>query len=153
MSALPEDPTFNPKNNHYDIASYKRICGEFGIDPSTDFRFTRGANHGLGSIFIWVTDHGPMKTGVSYPGFDKFSDEGGSASKGNLISYIEPDDAAYAKADWFAPNKANGLTKVRLSRINQSIEAFVYCILGAHVNIRSSILAVEQKKPKVSSWC
>ena len=27
-----------------------------------------------------------------------------------------------------------------LSRINQSIEAFVYCILGAQVNIRSSIL-------------
>ena len=27
-----------------------------------------------------------------------------------------------------------------LSRINQSIEAFVYCILGAQVNVRSSIL-------------
>ena len=37
MSALPEDPTFNPLNNHYDMASYKRICSEFGIDPSSDF--------------------------------------------------------------------------------------------------------------------
>jgi len=27
-----------------------------------------------------------------------------------------------------------------LSRINRSIEAFVYCILGAQVNVRSSIL-------------
>ena len=27
-----------------------------------------------------------------------------------------------------------------LSRINQSIEAYVYCILGAQVNVRSSIL-------------
>ena len=26
------------------------------------------------------------------------------------------------------------------SRINQSIEAFVYCVLGAQVNVRSSIL-------------
>ena len=25
MSALPGDPTFNPLNNHYDVASYKRI--------------------------------------------------------------------------------------------------------------------------------
>ena len=75
---------------------------------------------------------------VSYPGFDKFRDESGSASQGNLISYIEPDDAAYAQADWFAPNKANGLTKVGLSGINQSIEAFVYFILGAQVNVRSS---------------
>ena len=82
VSALPEDPTFNQKNNHYDIASYKRICGELGIEPTSDFRFMRGANHGLGSIYVGVTGHGTTKTGVSYPGFDKFSDEGGSASKG-----------------------------------------------------------------------
>ena len=42
--------------------------------------------------------------------------------------------------NWFAPNKASGLTQAGLSRINQSIEAFVYCILGAQVNVRSSIL-------------
>ena len=38
------------------------------------------------------------------------------------------------------PKTAAGLTQAGLSRINQSIEAFVYCILGAQVNIRSSIL-------------
>jgi len=32
------------------------------------------------------------------------------------------------------------LTQAGLSRINQSIEAFVYCLLGAQVNVRSSIL-------------
>ena len=42
ISALPGDPTFNQFNNHYDTASYKRICAEFGIDPSSDFRFTVG---------------------------------------------------------------------------------------------------------------
>jgi len=59
ISALPGDPTFNRSDNHYDVASYKRSCDEFGIDSSS---------------------------------------------------------------------------------INQSIEAFVYCILGAQVNVRSSIL-------------
>ena len=39
ISALPGDPTFSQFNNHYDVASYKRICAEFGIDPSSDFRF------------------------------------------------------------------------------------------------------------------
>ena len=151
ICALPEDPTFNPLNNHYDVASYKRICNEFGIDPSTDFRFTRGANHGLGSIYICVSGRGTMKTGVSYPGFDKFSDEGGSASKGNLISFIEPDDAAYSQADWFAPNTASGLTEAGLSRINQSIEAFVYCILGSQVNVRSSILGSGGRPKEVQS--
>ena len=51
ISALPGDPTFNQFNNHYDVASYKRICAEFGINPSSDFRFTVGKNHGLGNIY------------------------------------------------------------------------------------------------------
>ena len=32
------------------------------------------------------------------------------------------------------------MTQAGLSRINQSIEAYVYCILGAQVNVKSSIL-------------
>ena len=140
ISALPGDPTFDQFNNKYDMASYKRICAEFGVNPLSDFRFTRGANHGLGSIYIYVTNVGPDKTSASYPGFNKFSDEGGSGSKGNLINYIELDDTAYAQADWFCPNVAEGLTQAGLARINQSIEAFVYCVLGSQVNVRSSIL-------------
>ena len=140
ISALPGDPTFSQFDNKYDVASYKRICAEFGVDPSSDFRFTRGANHGLGDVYIWITNIGPKTSGAKYPDYDKFSDEGGTASKGNLIQYIEPGDAAYAQADWFCPNAAEGLTQAGLSRINQSIEAFVYCILGSQVNVRSSIL-------------
>ena len=140
ISALPGDPTFDQFNNKYDVASYKRMCNEFGDDPSSDFRFKRGANHGLGSVYIYVTNVGPDKTSVSYPGYDKFSDEGGSGSKGNLIYYIEQDDAAYGQADWFCPNEAEGLTQAGLARINQSIEAFVYCVLGSQMNVRSSIL-------------
>ena len=134
MSALPGDPTFNQFNNHYDVASYKRICAEFGIDPSSDFRFTVGKNHGLGRV------NGEMQLDFKYPDWMKFGDEGGKAIKGDLISYIRPDPVAATQYDWFAPKTAAGLTQAGLSRINQSIEAFVYCILGAQVNIRSSIL-------------
>ena len=130
ISALPGDPTFDQINNKYDVASYKRICNEFGLDPSSDFRFKRGANHGLGSVYIYVSNIGPSKEeGDIYPGGSKkFSDEGGKGKDGNLIYYIEPDDAAYGQADWFCPNVAEGLTQAGLSRINQSIEAFVYCV-------------------------
>jgi len=120
------------------VASYKRLCNEFGIKPSSDFRFTRGANHGLGSVYVYAG--GAEKAGFAYPGSNKFRDEGGKAIQGNLIYYIEPGAAAEAQADWFAPNTASGLTQAGLSRINQSIEAFVYCILGTQVNVRSSIL-------------
>ena len=70
----------------------------------------------------------------------KFANEGGQAIKGDRISYIRPDPVASNQYDWFAPKTSAGLTQVSLSCINQSIEAFVYCILGAQVNVRSSIL-------------
>ena len=141
ISALPGDPTFNVIDNHYDIASYKRICAEFGIDPTSDFRFTGGKNHGLGDVYIGVTGGGPMKIEQSYPGgYNKFGDEGGKAIDGNLIAYIELDPVADSQYDWFAPKTSAGLTQAGLARVNQSIEAFVYCILGAQVNVRSSIL-------------
>ena len=38
------------------------------------------------------------------------------------------------------PNRASGLTSNGLGRINRSIEAFGYCILGAQANTRSSII-------------
>ena len=141
ISALPGDPTFNPLSNHYDIASYKRLCAEFGINPSSDFRFTVGKNHGLGRV------NGEMQLDFKYPGWIKFSEEGGKAIKGDPISYIGPEPVAATQYDWFAPKTAAGLTQAGLSRINQSIEAFVYCILGAQVNVRSSILG-EGKRAK-----
>ena len=136
MSALPGDPTFNQFNNHYDAPSYKRICAEFGIDLSSDFCFTHGKNNGLGYVYVYA--QGVSKTEYGYPGWNKFSDEGGKALDGNLIYFIEPDVST--QYDWFAPKTAAGLTQAGLSRINQSIEAYVYCILGAQVNVRSSIL-------------
>ena len=134
MSALPGDLTFNPLNNHYDVASYKRICAEFGIDPSSDFRFTVGKNHGLGRV------NGEMQLDFKYTGWMKFRHEGSDANKGNMVSYIRPDPVAATHYNWFAPKTSAGLTQAGLSRINQSIEAFVYCILSAQVNVRSSIL-------------
>ena len=138
MSALPGDPTFNPLSSHYDVASYKRICAEFGIDPLSDFRFMHGKNNGLGNVYVYA--QGATKTEFEYPGFNKFSDEGGKAIKGNLIYFFEPDVST--QYDWFVPKTSAGLTQPGLSRINQSIEAFVYCVLGAQVNVRSSILGI-----------
>ena len=134
IGALPGDPTFNPLNNHYHTTSYKSICAEFGIDPLSDFRFTVGKNHGLGRV------NGEEQLDFKYPGWMRFGDEGGKAIKGDLISYIRPNPVASNHYDWFAPKTTAGLTQAGLSHINQLIKAFVYCILGAQVNVRSSIL-------------
>ena len=145
------DFTFSQTENKYDSPSYKRICAEFGVDPNTDFRFTHGQNHGLGYCYV-PGDPQPYKNWtyppatLDNPSSQRFSDERGSATQtgnkflGNELDHIINEQGSDHQFDWFVPNKSDGLTQVGLSRTNQSIEAFVYCVLGAQVNVRSSIL-------------
>ena len=137
--ALPGDLTFNKNNNRYDLPSYKRLCNEFKIDPNTDFRFKKGSNHGLGEVFIYYSYECYVKTSYDYPNKTmKFSESGGKAEDGNLIQYIE-NTLAKKRYEYFIPSDSHGLTSAGLSRINQSIEVFVFTILGAQVNARSGI--------------
>ena len=137
--ALPGDPTFNKNNNRYDLPSYNRLCKEFKIDPNTDLRFRKGPNNGLGEFFIYYTNEGYVKTPYDYLNkIMKFSDDGGKAEDGNLIPYIE-NTVAKKQYEYFIPSDSHGLTSASLSRINQSIEVYVFCILGAQVNVRSGI--------------
>ena len=136
---LPGDTAFNQTENKYDIPSFNRICAEFGISPNADFRFTRGDNHGLGSVFEYFTNSGYFKTPYKYPSKEtKFEDEGGRASDGNLVPYIENTEARN-QYEYFLCPVSHGLTSAGLSRINQSIESFCYAILGSQVDVRSSI--------------
>ena len=137
--ALPGDSAFNQTENKYDIPSFKRICAEFGISPNADFRFTKGNNHGLGSVFKYFTYSGYFKTPSKYPSKTaKFEDEGGRASDGNLVPYIENTEARN-QYEYFICPISHGLTSAGLSRINQSIESFCFSILGAQVNVHSTI--------------
>ena len=139
--ALPDDPVFNQKENPFDVAAYKRICAEFGVDPSTDFRYKKGSNHGLGKVFINITRGGSVPTGMSYPSAKaKFGDEGGDAGEGNLAAFIRNDDGTDKQFEYFAPNHARGFTDIGLARINQSIQAFCYSVSGAQANSHTSII-------------
>ena len=136
---LPGDTAFSQTENKYDIPSFERICAEFGISPNADFRFTRGDNHGLGSVFGYFSYSGYTKTPFKYPSKEtKFEDEGGRASDGNLVPYIENTEARN-QYEYFLCPVSHGLTSAGLSRIYQSIESFCYAILGSQVDVRSSI--------------
>ena len=79
------------------------------------------------------------KTPFKYPSKEtKFADEGGRASDGNLVPYIENTEARN-QYEYFLCPVSHGLTSAGLSRINQSIESFCYAILGSQVDVRSSI--------------
>ena len=146
-NALPDDAVFKQEDNPYDVASYKRLCGEFGIDQSTDFRFTYGQNHGLGYVNIMYSDGPFAHKKWKYPPADlsskssqRLSDEGGKDYDRNKIDFIRNDQGADKQFEHFVPNRSSGLTLNGLRRINRYIEAFGYCILGAQANTRSSIL-------------
>ena len=79
---MPGDPTFNQFNNHYDVASYNRLCNEFGIKPSSDFRFASGKKtRSVRRIHLrnrgWSNENS---------GFNKFSDEGGHGANGKPLT-------------------------------------------------------------------
>ena len=146
-NALPDDPAFNQKNNPYDVAAYKRICAEFSIDPSTDFRFTHGQNHGLEYVNIMYSDGPFAHKQWKYPPADlsnsssqRLPGDSGTTDN-NTIAFIRNDQGADKQVEHFVPNQTGGLTLNGLGRINRSIEAFGYCILGAQANTRTSILS------------
>ena len=73
---------------------------------------------------------GGIQSSVALPGDD---------AEGNFIQYIT-NDPYENQYEHFVLPVSYGLTKAGQARLNQSIEVFVYCILGAQVNVRSSIL-------------
>ena len=110
--------------------------------PVTDFRFRECDNHGVWSAFVYVTNLGPSATSNSYRRYNKFGDDGGKAITGNLIYLTTNDNGRVERQfDFFMADKSEGLTQAGMAKLNQSIEAFVYCILGAQANVWWSILS------------
>ena len=78
---------------------------------------------------------------MSYPSAKaKFSDEGGDSGDGTLAAFIRNDDGTDKQFEYFARNHAKGFTDIGLARINQSIQAFCYSVLGAPANSHTSII-------------
>ena len=131
----------------FDLHRHIKLCAEFGIDPSTDFRFTYGQNHGLGYVNIMYSDGPFAQKQWQYPPADlsnlssqRLPGDSGTTDN-NTIAFIRNDQGADKQFEHFVPNQTSGLTLNGLGRINRSIEAFgKYCILGAQANTRSSIL-------------
>jgi len=114
---LPWDNTFVWTGTRYNHNALNRLCNEFGIPNNPDFRF-KGES----------TDA------------DKFSFHYTSPYKDSLTAYYTSTHQNRSQYNWFVPEKSKGLTKSGVARLNNSIEAYVYTILGSQVNTRSSIL-------------
>ena len=142
--ALPDDTAFDQINNPHNLAAIERIRREF--NAPTDFRNKRGGNGGLGDIHAHFSSlgHRTKELNLSHTTWShswpqtrfKFRGESGS-SNNRVIDYIMNSDPN--QEGWFMLRESYGLTMAGKGRLNRSIEAFVYCVLGAQVNMRSSI--------------
>ena len=110
------------------------------VSPQTPIFGLQEATIMASGVFLNISPNsGYTKTPFKYPSKEtKFEDEGGRASDGNLVPYIENTEASN-QYEYFLCPVSHGLTSAGLSRINQSIESFCYAILGSQVDVRSSI--------------
>ena len=140
---LPDESAFSLTNNVYTKSAFSSLCNEFGV-VNADFRFKRGRNHGMGNVYVGGDSEGnEMDIGSKESYWPRqvylFEDEGATSRKGNKIYNIHNNDGK-KQYSWFVPSSGVGLTRRGMGRINRSLEAFVYCVLGAQVNIRSGIV-------------
>ena len=140
---LPDESAFNQTNNVYTKSAFEALCNEFGV-VNADYRFKKGRNHGMGNVYVGGDSaEYEMDIGSKASYWPRrvylFEDEGATARKGNRIYNIHNLDGK-KQYSWFVPNHGVGLTRRGMGRINRSLEAFVYCVLGAQVNIRSGIV-------------
>ena len=68
-----------------------------------------------------------------------------------MPSYVRNIQGADSQFKHFIPNYAQGLSQPGLLRLNQSIEAFVYCVLGAQVDSRSSTIGKGERAAEAHS--
>ena len=140
---LPDESAFNQTNNVYNKSAFSALCNEFGV-VNADFRFKKGRNHGMGNVYVGGdSEEYEMDIGSKESYWPRrvylFTDEGATSRKGNKIYNIHNLDGK-KQYSWFVPQNGVGLTRRGMGRINRSLEAFVYCVLGAQVNIRSGIV-------------
>ena len=159
---LPTHRSWNPLNNGIDINAFEQLCAEFKIS-SADFRQKLDPSKGMGATKYYTTHttyshhHMRMKkekvleTGGDYdssrsdftveiPSSGKF---GSGPSHVYKIEYIEQNfknNDPMTSVGSFVLDKSNGFTQAGVARINDSIRAYVWSIVGAQSQARSSIL-------------
>ena len=163
---LPTDQSWNPLNNGIDMSAFERICAEFEIPSKADFRQRLDNSHRMGSFYFnkkfyqykfivskkWTEltnggDYDPsMNWNISIHA-DRFK---GADEQTDKIEYIKQtfskqtdlttEGNQFDAIGSFVLDKSSGFTQPGVSRINDSVRAYVWAILGAQTQARSSIL-------------
>ena len=138
---IPGDQIFNATDNHINLLKYQKLCNEFNVSSSTDFRFKGGDNGGLGTMYNYVSGLGYQALCKEWQHYnpDRFQFIDQSKEDILKIDYIKQDAAI---EDWkqFILEKSEGFTRAGAVRLDDSIRNYVHCLLGAQAQTRSNIL-------------
>lgn len=131
-SPLPTDDAFCYYNNTYDKAAYQRLCNEFNVSPSTDWRQNLESGcAGLGSYSQFWKPDGNYRY--------EHRSEGPFFDPHDTIRHTV--DISNAWTTFFLDN-SDGFTHAGVTRINESIRIFVWALLGAQGQTRVDILTI-----------
>ena len=154
---IPTNQTFNNLNNFIDMTECTKICNEFNIDPNSDFRLKLEINNGAGYMYDennkkLFEEYDPNKFSFEHPTGYKSVTMWGSTTYGtrslgignfggNWITHFnfiaQSIDDGWTR---FMLEKSDGFTRAGIERINDSIRTYIYCLLGAQVQSRTSII-------------
>ena len=140
---LPQDQAWDPFQNPYDRRAYERLCREFGVDPSTDWRQKDSNSGGLGTVYQY--HHGYQPKGSWNRNRMRFQPDSSLSANSSLwsrehIDYIAQGPEADEAWSSFILDKSQGFTAPGVERLNDSIRTYVWAILGAQAQTRSAIL-------------
>ena len=123
--------------------AYERLCREFGVDPSTDWRQKDSNSGGLGTVYQY--NHGYQPKGSWNRNRMRFQPDSSLSANSSLwsrehIDYIAQGPEADEAWSSFILDKSQGFTAPGVERLNDSIRTYVWAILGAQAQTRSAIL-------------
>ena len=144
QAPLPQEKDWAPFQNPYDRSAYERLCREFGVDRSTDWRQKYSESGGLGTVYQGSI-HGYQPKGSWNKSRMRFQPDSSLSANSSLwsrehVNYMaqgpEADDA------WatFVLDKSQGFTAPGVERLNETIRTYVWSILSAQALTRSAIL-------------
>jgi hypothetical protein len=139
QAPLPQDKAFDPVNNQYNQREYEKVCAEFGVSPHTKWT-VKGPNGGLGRVFYMKGGQKFKSTSFGSGNADLYEPQSMPFS-----SHFIEQDMPGVKALWntFILDTSKGITHPGVERINEAIRTYVWALLGAQSQTRSSMVGVK----------
>lgn len=143
---LPTHEHWNAFDNTIDRFAFQKICGEFGVDPNQaaatcHLSVKHTSSGGLGRVYNYATNLGYICAANDFDASTMSFSIPNTTNNTLKVDYIAQEGVENGFA-WCMLDRSVGFTREGVVRINESIRAYAWGILGAQDQTRTSILGV-----------